>query len=164
MHVYDAAGTYLVTATATDAAGNVTSTRAAVEVAAKRAGLVTAAFRASWKRSRVRGTLLVRGTAPRPGAYVLSVTRGKLGVISWTLPLAGGEFTRSIALPARLVPGRYRVALAPPFPATQVVPASHDATLAAPASGVVDGVTVTRGDGTMHARFHFVALARGRLG
>ena len=62
------------------------------------------------------------------------------------------------------MPGRYRVALAPPFPATQVVPASHDATLAAPASGVVDGVTVTRGDGTMHARFHFVALARGRLG
>ena len=81
VHVYDAAGTYLVTATATDAAGNLTSARAAVEVAPKRAGLVTAAFRASWKRNRVRGTLLVRGTAPRPGAYVLSVTRGKLGVI-----------------------------------------------------------------------------------
>ncbi|MDX6628490.1 MAG: hypothetical protein QOH00_736 [Gaiellales bacterium] len=163
VHAYDAAGTYVATATVTDAAGNVTSAHAVVEIEAKRARLATAAFRATWKRSRVRGTLLVRGTAPRPGTYTLSVNRGKLNAITRTLQLAAGEFTRSFTLPARLVPGRYSVALAPLFPATQVLPASRDATLAAPASGVVDGVTVTRRGGTMHARFHFVAIARGRL-
>jgi hypothetical protein len=84
--------------------------------------------------------------------------------ISATLQLAGGAFTRSITLPARLTPGRYEVKLTAPFPATQVIPAPpRRATLAAPASGVVDRVTVTRRAGTMRARFHFAALANGKL-
>ena len=45
-----------------------------------------------------------------------------------------------------------------------MLPASRDATLGAPAAGVVDRVTVTRKSGTLHARFHFVVVAKGSLG
>ena len=163
-HAYDAAGTYVATATVTDAAGNVTSTRGTVQITAKRAALAAATFKATWKRSRVHGTLLLRGTAPRAGAYVFSVRRGGRDAITRTLQLAGGDFTRTITLPARMLPGRYTLTLAPPFPATQVLLASRDATLGAPAAGVVDRVTVTRKGGALHARFHFVVVAKGRLG
>jgi len=163
-HAYDATGSYVATATVTDAAGNVTTTRATVEITAKRAVLAAATFNATWKRSRVHGTLLLRGTAPRAGAYVLAVRRGGRDAITRTLQLPGGDFTRTITLPGRMLPGRYTLTLAPPFPAAQVLPGSRDATLGAPAAGVVDRVTVTRKGGTLHARFHFVVVAKGRIG
>ncbi len=163
-HAYASAGTYVVTAAVSDAAGNPTAPQVAtITIAAKHSALTEARFKSTWKQSRVSGSLVLGGTVPRAGTYTFDVTLGETRVMHRALQLGAGAFARTVALPPRLLPGRYRVALIPPVPATQVLPDARDATLAAPASGVVDRATLKRSGGAMRVTFHFAALPKGKL-
>ena len=163
-HVFANAGSYLVGAGATDASGNTGSfARAVIVVISAERTTLTARLHAAWKRSRLTGALVVGGTVPRSGTYTLAVTRGRVRALERTFRLAAGTFTRSVALPPALVPGRYVVVLEPPVPATQVTPASVPVRLGTPAAGVIDRVALSRSRATLRARIHFVARAKGRL-
>jgi hypothetical protein len=161
------------TVTVTDAAGNVATGQVAITVAAKQSTLTSAKFSGKWSRSRVKGTLVVAGTAPRTGTYFIDVSKGNARRIHAALKLGAGAFSRTIKLPVKLVPGTYHVALVPPFPATQVKPAARDAKLKAPLEGVVDRVAFSgRFNGpatlTLHnlpvwASFRFAAVPKGTV-
>ena len=153
-HVFANAGTYLVGITATDAAGNTASVALdTLTISAQRTTL-TAALHATWRRSRLAGTLVVAGTVPRPGTYTLDVTHGRAHPLVRRFRLGTGRFTRSMTLPRALVPGRYLVALEPPVPATQVEPASVPVRLGTPAAGVIDRVVLSRSGVTLRVRIH----------
>ena len=91
---------------------------------------------------------------------------------AYTLP--AGAFSQTLKLPAKLLPGTYRVTLAPAFAANVVTPAAGSAKLAAPAEGVVDKVVLSGRNGgpstrtlkratTIWASFHFAAVPKGAL-
>ena len=134
--------------------------------------LTKARFAATWKVSRVSGTLSVAGTVPRAGSYAIDVFKGATRTMHVSFQLAVGPFKRTIKLPAKLVPGIYNVKLVPA--GTGVDGAARDARLAAPASGVVDiaflsgarnataARTLTRAT-TIWASFHFAAVPKGKL-
>jgi hypothetical protein len=134
--------------------------------------LTTTRFSAKWKVSRVSGTLLVGGSAPRAGTYVIDVTKGKKRRIHVSYTLPAGVFSKKLKLPPTLVPGSYHVALLPA--ATNVQPSARDVRLAAPASGVVDvaflsgarngtAARTLTGATTIWASFHFAAKPKGKL-
>jgi PKD domain-containing protein len=171
-HTYGAAGTYTVHVSVTDGSGNTSGRDATVTIGLAQSTLTTARFTAKWKVSRVSGTLLVGGTAPRAGTYAIDVTKGKKRPIhvSFTLPV--GVFSKKLKLPATLVPGSYHVALQPA--ATNVTGAARDVKLAAPASGVVDvaflsgarngtAARTLTGATTIWANFHFAAKPKGKV-
>jgi PKD repeat protein len=173
-HTYASAGAYTASVAVTDAAGNTATGQVVIAVAAKQSTLTTAKFAAKWKQSRVKGSLLVIGTAPRAGSYAVDVTKGTTRKIHASFDLPAGAFSKTIKLPAKLLPGNYHVALTPSFPATQVKPAGRDAKLAAPVTGVVDNVALSgklngpatgtlRNLNTVYATFHFAAVPRGKL-
>ena len=76
--------------------------------------------------------------SPRDGTYTLSVTRGRTQRIHSSLSLAAGPYSRTIELPATLLPGVYAVVLAPSAQLLNVLTAFRLVKLAAPAEGVVD--------------------------
>ncbi|MDP9255903.1 MAG: PKD domain-containing protein, partial [Actinomycetota bacterium] len=173
-HTYASAGSYTASVAVTDAAGNATAGQVVIAVSAKQSTLTTARFSVKWKRSRVKGTLLVKGTAPRSGTYAVDVTKGKARKIHASFSLPAGAFSKTIKLPAKLLPGTYHVALTPSFPASQVRPAGRDAKLAAPVTGVIDTVALSgklngpatgtlRNLNTVYAAFHFAAVPKGKL-
>jgi hypothetical protein len=173
-HAYASAGTYTANITVTDAAGNSASRQIAVTISALQSTLTTAKFSGKWKQSGIKGTLLVKGSIPRAGTYVVDVFKGKTRKVHASFTLGGGAFSKTIKLPAKLLPGSYHVALVPSFPATQVKPAGRDAKLAAPAEGVVDLVALSganngppartlRNATTIWASFRFAAVPRGSL-
>lgn len=129
-------------------------------------------FAIQWKQSRVRGDLVVSGSAPSAGTYVVTLTKDKKTKVRASLKLKAGKFSRKLDLPAKLLPGTYRVALLPP--GSKVAAASRSLTLAAPPEGVVDAAfmsgardgTAARtltGITTIWANFHFAALPNGQL-
>ena len=171
-HVYAAAGTYTARVTVTDGAANTTSKEVAVTVSSPQSALTSAKFVAKWKVSRVSGTLNIAGSAPRAGTYAVNVFKGKVRKIRVSYKLAAGAFTRKLKLPAKLVPGTYRVDLVPGD--AQVKGATRSASLAAPASGVVDQAflsgarngTAARtltGAKTIWASFRFAAKPKGSV-
>jgi hypothetical protein len=173
-HAYASAGSYNASVTVTDGAGNAVGRQLSISISAQQATLSTARFSAKWKQSRVKGTLIVTGSAPRSGTYVVDALKGTSRKIHASYQLKEGPFTQTIKLPAKLVPGKYRVSLLPSFPATQVKPAGRDAKLAAPAEGVVDLVVLSgakngppartlRNATTIWASFRFAAVPRGSL-
>jgi hypothetical protein len=173
-HTYANAGTYTAGVTAVDAAGNSTSSQVAVTIVAQQAVLTSASLSGTWKQSRVKGTLTVTGSVPRAGAYAVDALLGKAQKLHASLTLPTGEFSKTVALPATLVPGSYTVSLLPGFPATQVKPASRPAVLVAPATGVVDATVLSgakngppastlRNVNTIWATFHFAAVPKGKL-
>ena len=173
-HAFAAAGTYTSTVVVTDASGNAVSRTITSTIGAHQATLTSAAFAAKWKQSRVKGTLTVKGTAPRGGAYAVEVFRGKTRTMRASYTLTAGAFSRAIKLPAKLIPGTYRVALVPSFPATVVQGAGREVKLAAPIEGVVDKVVLSgknngpsartlRNATTIWVSFRFVAKPKGKL-
>jgi hypothetical protein len=162
-HAYASAGTYVASAAVSDSAGNTTTVQVRIVISAKRSALTSARFKSTWKQSRVSGSLVVGGTVPRAGSYVIDATNGTTRAIHRVLQLGAGAFALATPLPRTLPPGRYHVTLEPPFPSAQVQPAAREVTLAAPASGVVDRSSLTRTRTRMRASFHFVAVPKGRL-
>jgi hypothetical protein len=173
-HAYASAGSYTATVTVVDAAGNAATRQLVLTISAAQSTLTTARFAAKWKQSRVKGTLIVNGSAPRAGTYDIDVSKGTSRKIHASFTLPAGPFSRTLKLPAKLAPGSYHVALLPSFPATQVKPAAQDARLAAPPEGVVDLVALSgrfngpatrtlRNINTVWATFRFVAVPKGNL-
>jgi hypothetical protein len=172
-HVFAAAGTYTVHVSVTDGSGNSSAKDVAVAIASPQSTLTGAKFTAKWKESRVTGTLNLAGSAPRAGTYVIDVFKGKLRKIHVSTKItAAGAFTRKVKLPAKSVPGTYSVRLIPAD--AQVMGASRDARLAAPASGVVDvaflsgrrsgtAARTLTGAKTIWASFHFAAKPKGNV-
>jgi hypothetical protein len=171
-HTYAAAGTFALHVTVTDGSGNTAGRDASVTVVLAQSALTTTRFSAKWKVSRVSGTLLVGGSAPRAGTYAIDMSKGKKRRmhVSYTLP--AGVFSKKLKLPATLVPGSYHAALLPA--ATNVQPSARDVRLAAPASGVVDvaflsgarngtSARTLTGATTIWASFHFAARPKGKL-
>jgi hypothetical protein len=89
--------------------------------------------------------------------------------------LAAGAFSKALKLPVKLLPGSYRVALVPSFPAGVVQAAGRNSIkLAAPVEGVVDKVVLSGRNGGPAARtlkaattiwvsFRFAAVPKGAL-
>jgi hypothetical protein len=173
-HAYADAGVYHATVTVTDAAGNAASQPVAITITALQSALTSARLSGTWKQSRVKGTLVVKGVAPRAGTYVVDLLKGTTRKIHASFKLPAGAFSKSIALPAKLLPGSYHVSLLPGLPATQVKPASRDVKLTAPSSGVVDvsvlsgvkngpAASTLKNVDTIWASFHFAAVPKGAL-
>ena len=112
------------------------------------------------------------GWVPQAGTYALEARHGAARVLRVKLALGAGGFSRSLTVPAVIVPGRYRVVLVPTDSA--VVQAVRDATLGAPREGVVDvarasrarfgkAVRAVRASPVVWASFHFSALPTGRV-
>jgi hypothetical protein len=171
-HAYAAAGAYTAHVTVTDGSGNSSGRDIAITVGSPQAVLTSAKFAGKWKVSRVKGTLTVVGTAPRAGSYAIDVLKGKTRKIhvAYTLPV--GAFTKTITLPVKFVPGPYFISLIPAD--AQVKGANRAASLAAPASGVVDvgflsgarngtAARTLTGATTIWASFHFAAKPKGKL-
>ena len=165
-----APGTYTAHVTVTDTAGNTAGADVTIVVANAQATLGSAKFSARWKQSRVTGTLVVKGTVPLAGTYVLDVFKGRVRKFHFAVKLTGPDFSRTIRLPAAFLPGTYRVVLDPS--ASFAKGAELEATLAAPAEGVVDvkklsatrtgkAVRTVRASRSLFASFHFAALPKG---
>ena len=174
VHAYPNAGTYNASVAVTDAAGNTASQPITVTITALQSTLTSATLSGTWKQSKIKGTLVVKGTAPRAGTYVVELRKGTATRIHASLTLPVGAFSASLKLPATLVPGSYTVSLLPGFPATQVKPAARPAVLVAPAMGVVDSTVLSgakngpaastlRNVDTIWASFHFAAVPKGKL-
>ena len=172
MHAYAAPGTYTARVTVADGFGNAAGSDVTIVVKAAQATLATARFSAKWKQSRVAGTLRVAGTAPIAGKYDIDVTKGKTRRLHVRLSLTAAAFTRTLKLPVKFPPGTYRVSLLPVD--SLIGSATRQATLAAPAEGVVDVAALSRtrtgkavrsltATGTVWARFHFVAVPKGKV-
>ncbi|MDX6561148.1 MAG: hypothetical protein QOD65_962 [Gaiellales bacterium] len=171
-HTYASPGSYIAHVTVTDTAGNTAGADVTIVVANAQATLGSAKFSARWKQSRVTGTLVVRGTVPFAGTYVLDVFKSRARKFHFSVKLPGPDFSRTIRLPATFLPGTYRVVLDPSASFAQG--AELEATLVAPAEGVVDvkrlsatrtgrAVRKVRAAGSLYASFHFAALPKGTV-
>ncbi len=171
-HTYATAGTFTAHVTVTDSSGNSAAKDVTLTIASPQAVLTSAKFSGKWKISRVNGTLTVVGSTPRTGTYAFDVFKGKTRKIHVSTTLNAGPFTRKIKLPAKFLPGTYSVSLVPSD--KQVTGASRTASLAAPASGVVDvaflsgarngtAARTLTGATTIWASFHFAARPKGTL-
>jgi hypothetical protein len=168
-HAYAAPGTYTAHVTVTDAAGNTAGADVTIAVLNAQSTIGSATFSARWKQSRVTGTLVVKGTVPAAGTYVLDVFKGKTRKFHFAVKLTGADFIRTIRLPATFLPGSYRVVIDPS--ASFAKGAEVTAKLPAPAEGVVDvkKLAATRAgkaartvlaSRSLFASFHFAALPR----
>ncbi|HTI34120.1 MAG TPA: hypothetical protein VL422_10625 [Miltoncostaea sp.] len=109
-----------------------------------------ARFHATWRRSRVKGTLEVTVDTPRATRVRVELLRGAKPAVAWPLALArAGQLTRKLPLPARLVPGRYAVRVREVGnPAGGRLPAGTlVAALRAPPEGVASSAFISRGVG-----------------
>jgi hypothetical protein len=132
-HLYAQAGTFVGRLTVRDRAGNVSQPRpftvtvigpASAAGGASVTGISgTARFtvsrltvRARYARSRLRGSVALAGSATTAGRLRAEIRRlnGKLVKRISLKALTTGGFTRSVRLPATLVPGRYTLALVGP--------------------------------------------------
>ena len=113
-HLYTTNGPYDGHVSVTDDSGNKATADFTVVVGGTApVTLAGVGFSARWKRSRVTGTVQIEGAVPRDGTYTLSVTRGRTQRIHSSFSLAAGPFSRTLELPATLLPGVYAVVLAP---------------------------------------------------
>ncbi len=174
VHIYAAAGTYTAHVTVTDSSGNSASQDVSVTVGSAQATLSGAKFSGKWKVSvYTGGTLTVAGTAPRAGKYTIDILKGASRKLRVQVTLTAGAFTRKIKLTGpRFYPGGYSVVLTPSD--AQTKGASTSASIAAPASGVVDvaflsgarsgtAARTLTGVKTIWASFHFAAKPKGTL-
>jgi PKD domain len=171
-HSYAEPGTYRASVSVTDGGGNAAAREVTVVVTIARAELTAASFAVRWNRSRAAGTLRVAGRVPLAGTYLVEFTRGSARVLRAPVHLAAGSFARALKLPARLVPGTYRIRLLPqslpvdvPVRAARLGAPTEGVVLAAYLSGSRTGGAarhVARSR-TVWATFRFAARASGRL-
>ena len=70
--------------------------------------------RARYVRSRLSGSILITGSSTQSGPLRMTVKRRGGRSVSRRTSLPTGAFTRSLALPARLLPGRYTLVFSGP--------------------------------------------------
>jgi Tol biopolymer transport system component len=145
---------------------------------APRITLASATIRAKWRRSRVRGSLTLKGAAERAGRVQLALLRGpgaRARVLqSRPLSLPLGAFTRRVKLKRSLLPGVLRVRLREVGAVTgpRLVDATRTVRLRAPVEGVVSKAfvsTLQRGPAArsvrsprrVFAHFRFAARPKG---
>jgi hypothetical protein len=161
----------LVCATAAGAAGARTLERGAGP-APPALALTSASLNASWKESWLTGTLRFSGTVGAPGATITAVLRplDRSGspIAVGTLNPSGDAFSGTLKLPARPLPGRYRLTVDGVASGQQLDAATRDLVLSAPREGIVDKAVASAAKGAravntvrgprkvLWARFHFV--------
>lgn len=104
--------------------------------------LTRATIQNSWRASRLRGRLILAGTATRAARLRVQVLRASgrgTALVTRTVSLPGpGAFTRRLALEPTLLPGRYLVRAREVGSGVGLLPVAERATrLGAPRSGVV---------------------------
>jgi PKD domain-containing protein len=126
-HAYRTPGLHVGTLAVRDRAGNRGTMRFTVRVSAPRAVAISQAkpgrprgvaavlrsARLLGRRvhGRLRARLLVLGRAPRKGTLVLTLTHRRPGRarLAFRVPVVAGRFSLRMRLPARLLPGPYRL-------------------------------------------------------
>jgi hypothetical protein len=177
-HVFNQAGTFVGELRVRDRAGNVSDPRAfAVTVTgggdAATAGTLrgitgTAAFsldrlrvRARYVRSRLRGSITLSGNSTKAGALRAELRRSARGRVvgrAVTRALRVGAFTRTLQLPASLLPGTYRLAFVGPGGTLRTT-----LTLKAPREGVIRSGRIGRAGVVFSMAAQPVRALRGRL-
>jgi hypothetical protein len=178
-----APGTAQVTVFTTPTGGGLSIARTATIDPAPpppRLAVTAVRVRATWARSRVRGTVRVRGTAERAGrvevALLTSPGRGARLVARRRVGLPAGAFAATVPLPRSLLPGRLTVRLREVGAATgpPLTEATGRAVLRAPREGVVRRAFVSaiqngpavgrlRAGRRLFATFRFAALPKAGL-
>ncbi len=142
--------------------------------------VTSARVRAKWARSRVTGTVRVRGTSERAGrvevALLTGAGRAARVVARRRAAVPAGAFAVTVPLPRTLLPGRLTVRLAEvaPAPSPALAGATAVAVLAAPREGVVRSAFVSalqggppvrrlRADRRLFAHFRFAAQPKKGL-
>jgi PKD domain len=139
-------------------------------VGAVTAGQGAAAFRidrvkvsARYERSRLKGSIAITGSASAAGPLLVEIRpakRGKLRRLATTVPV--GPFAKSLALPADLLPGTYRLVFAGPGGSL-----NSSLELIPPREGVLRSGAVRASRRAALATFNLAALParalRGRL-
>ena len=176
-HAFNQAGTFVGELRVRDRAGNLSDARqfAVTVIGPAGAGTGTlkgitgtAAFsldrlsvRAKYVRSRLRGSIIMAGSAAQAGALraeIRRTARGKvLGRIA-SKALKVGAFTRTLKLPPTLLPGSYRVSFVGPGGTL-----STTLTLKPPREGVIRSGRVTGSGVTFRMAAQPVKALRGKL-
>jgi hypothetical protein len=182
-HVFTRTGTFVGELRVRDRAGNLSNARAfsvtvdpgpgAAATGGSLGGVTgSAAFqidrlkvRARYVRSRLSGSIALHGSSTRPGALRAEFRRragGPLLAKAAVRRLLAGPFARTVRLPARLVPGTYRVAFVGPGGTLGTT-----LTLRAPREGVMRSGRMSLSGGRAVALFGMAAQPvrslRGRL-
>lgn len=131
-HTFSATGTFVGSLRVKDAAGNLSDPKAVTVVVAPKPGETfngsgsiagvrgTAAFsvsrlrvRARYVRSRLKGSVSLVGASTQAGRLRIAVRRGARGKVlrAASSRIGATAFTRSVTLPATLLPGRYTLTL-----------------------------------------------------
>ena len=135
-----------------------------------------ARFRGAWAESVYRGALEVTGRVSRPAVLTLALRQGRRVWVTSTMPLPGGAFRRSVAVPRTLLPGRYLLDVGVVGSPAEKPTQQERLVLVAPAAGVVSQAWVSavigglpvnrfpRRTSLVAAHFRFAALPRpGRV-
>ena len=178
-----APGTAQVTVFTTPTGGGLSIARTATIDPAPpppRLAVTTVRVRATWARSRVTGTVRVRGTAERAGRVEVALLTGggsRARVVARRrVALPAGAFAATVPLPRALVPGRLTVRLREVGAVTgpALTEATARAVLPAPREGVVRQAFVSaiqngpavgrlRAGRRLFATFRFAALPKAGL-
>jgi hypothetical protein len=101
---------------------------------------VKAEFSASWRAGRVRGALLVSGTANVDSILTATLKRPAAPPVNLPLEVKNGTFNAQAQLPAALLPGVYSLAVSGAVNGVQVAPVElHGVVLKPSPVGVVSG-------------------------
>lgn len=125
--------------------GGLSLPRTAVIDPPPRITLGSATISARWTRSRVRGSLRLRGAAERAGRVEIALLRGGRVLQRRTARVPAGAFTRSVRLKRTLLPGALRVRVREIGPVTgaRLSAAARTVRLRPPREGVVSRAFVS---------------------
>jgi hypothetical protein len=108
--------------------------------------------RARYVRSRLRGSILISGSSTQAGTLRVTVQRRGGRSVSRRASLPAGAFTRSLTLPARLLPGRYALVFSGPGGKLRAA-----LRLLPPREGVLRRARLTRSAHGVRATFTFAS-------
>ncbi len=177
-HVFNQAGTFVGELRVRDRAGNQSDPRSfavtvtgggeATTTGTLRGITGTAAFsldrlrvRARYVRSKLRGSITLSGNAAQAGplrAELRRSARGRVVGRAVTRALRVGAFTRTLKLPANLLPGTYRLAFVGPGGTLRTT-----LTLKPPREGVIRSGRISRAGVVFSMAAQPVRALRGRL-
>jgi hypothetical protein len=145
-HAYAKGGTYTVSLAATDGAGNASAPMTRQIVVAAPAGPATPKttvakpkLKAAYVASRLVGTIALSGTSAAPTSLSIAIRRSGAKKVAATVKLAvkkAGTWSKTIKLPASLLPGKYGVTVS----GTGVTSSATSFTIAVPKTGVASRV------------------------
>ena len=141
--------------------------------------LASAKLTATWKESWLTAKLRFAGTVDAPSkltAVLRPVSRAGPPAAASKISVSGpGSFAGTLELPARVLPGLYRLSVGGTSNGHRLEPAEREVTLPAPPEGIVDKsfASATKGGPPVttlpsprtevHARFYFVVPPRSKV-